>query len=258
MGKLNTIMRFCVTKLWHWSLMKGRLIQLFFEKPLNALKSVPLLVQSMKIVGVILLSVFMVILFLNRFQQFTVSFAKYRPKHEPVDSTAFMKEFKMLEKETGKLNAKLNAFTPKSYYLIINSTNNEFFLFKGSKLAREGKCSTGSYLLLENGKNQKWLFKTPKGEFRILGKKTDPVWKKPDWAFVEDGLTIPSPNHSSRYEYGVLGDYALMLGHGYMIHGTLYQRFLGLPVTHGCIRLNDEDLKIVYRSLDVGAKVFIY
>ena len=71
-----------------------------------------------------------------------------------------------------------------------------------------------------------WMFKTPKGVFQIRGKTTSPVWKKPDWAFVEEGLPVPSVNHNSRFEYGVLGDYALSLGDGYMIHGTLYQRFL--------------------------------
>ena len=102
------------------------------------------------------------------------------------------------------------------------------------------------------------MFNTPKGEFRIQGKTTSPVWKKPDWAFVEEGLPVPPANHYSRFEYGVLGDYALGLGQGYLIHGTLYQRFLGLPVTHGCIRLNDENLALVYRSLQVGSKVYIY
>ncbi|MDP4680055.1 MAG: L,D-transpeptidase, partial [Cyclobacteriaceae bacterium] len=114
------------------------------------------------------------------------------------------------------------------------------------------------YILLKNGDQQQWMFKTPKGIFKILGKTTSPVWKKPDWAFVEAALPVPSANHSSRFEYGVLGDYSLSLGNGYLIHGTLYQRFLGLPVTHGCIRLNDENLEMVYKTLKVGAKVYIY
>jgi len=31
-----------------------------------------------------------------------------------------------------------------------------------------------------------------------------------------------------------------------------------LPVTHGCIRMSDSDLKVVYDTLPVGSKVFIY
>ncbi len=65
-------------------------------------------------------------------------------------------------------------------------------------------------------------------------------------------------NDFSRYEYGVLGDYALAIGDGYMIHGTIYKRFLGMPVTHGCVRLNDEDLEVIYNTLNIGSKVYIF
>ncbi len=163
-----------------------------------------------------------------------------------------------LEGQLKIMKGKLSAKTPRSYYLIINSSSNEFSLYKGTELIRTDKCSTGSYVLLKNGDQQQWMFSTPKGEFRIQGKTTSPVWKKPDWAFVEEGLPVPSANHYSRFEYGVLGDYALSLGEGYLIHGTLYQRFLGLPVTHGCIRLNDENLELVYEHMNVGSRVYIF
>ncbi|MBN1117170.1 MAG: L,D-transpeptidase [Bacteroidales bacterium] len=163
-----------------------------------------------------------------------------------------------INREIATLNKKLNTKRPKSFFLVINSASNEFVLYKGTEIVKKDKCSTGSYILLKNEEDQQWMFKTPRGEFRIQGKTTSPVWKKPDWAFVEEGLPVPSTNHYTRFEYGVLGDYALSIGHGYLIHGTLYQRFLGLPVTHGCIRLNDDNLELVYRSLQVGSKVYIY
>ena len=81
---------------------------------------------------------------------------------------------------------------------------------------------------------------------------------KPDWAFIEEGLPVPKPGDPSRFERGVLGDYALRMADGYLLHGTLYQRFLGMPVTHGCIRLGDADLEVVYHTLPVGAYVYIY
>jgi len=173
------------------------------------------------------------------------------------DSVILKKQLVINEKKIGKLNRQLSRLVPKSPYIVINTTKNEFYLYKNQTLMHQGKCSTGSYVLLLDD-NKHWMFKTPKGEFFIQGKTTAPIWKKPDWAFIEDGLPIPSPNAPARYEYGVLGDYALSLGHGYLIHGTLYQRFLGLPVTHGCIRLGDDDLEIVYQTLNLGSKVFIY
>jgi lipoprotein-anchoring transpeptidase ErfK/SrfK len=165
---------------------------------------------------------------------------------------------KSLNSEIITLNKKIEKFTPGNAYLVVNTTENHFSLYRNRQLILVGVCSTGSYISLEGEGDKKWVFKTPKGDFKVRGKITDPVWRKPDWAFVEEGLPIPSANHPSRYERGVLGDYALAIGNGYLIHGTLYQRFLGLPVTHGCIRMNDADLKVVYNTLPVGAKVFIY
>jgi L,D-transpeptidase ErfK/SrfK len=164
----------------------------------------------------------------------------------------------LLSKKINEIDAHLKSKAPKGNYIIINSSANEFVLRNNAEVLRKDKCSTGSYILLKKGNNQSWMFKTPKGEFKILNKKKAPVWKKPDWAFVEAGTPVPSMNHPSRFEYGVLGDYSLAIGDGYLIHGTLYQRFLGLPVTHGCIRLNDANLELVYKSLAVGSKVYIF
>ncbi|WP_320020080.1 L,D-transpeptidase [Labilibaculum manganireducens] len=165
---------------------------------------------------------------------------------------------KELEAGIAQAQKKMDRLTPGGAYLIVNTSDNTFSLYRNKALIRDGLCSTGSYIKLEAEDNKNWIFQTPKGVFSIQGKITSPVWRKPDWAFVEEGLPIPGSNSSSRFEYGVLGDYALSLGKGYLIHGTLYKRFLGQPVTHGCIRMNDDDLKTVYQSLPIGAKVFIY
>lgn len=169
-----------------------------------------------------------------------------------------VKQKALLESNIRKLNSRLKALSGNSAYLVINTHENSFRLYKNRKLVREGICSTGSYVLLRGGGGQQWLFETPRGYFRVQSKTTSPVWKKPDWAFVEEALPVPPANDNSRFEYGVLGDYALGLGDGYLIHGTLYQRFLGLPVTHGCIRMNDADLEAVYNTLNLGGGVYIY
>lgn len=207
---------------------------------------VPILLMVMVISIPLLLRIVLLQDFFIHSEQIAISQEEYDPVSKQID-----KEIKALDK-------KLAAKTPKSFYLIINSSSNVFSLYKGTQLIKKDKCSTGSYIMLKKGDAQQWIFKTPKGEFKIRGKMTSPVWKKPDWAFIEEGLAVPPSNHSSRFEYGVLGDYALSLGHGYLIHGTLYQRFLGLPVTHGCIRLSDENLEMVYSSLSIGSKVYIY
>jgi lipoprotein-anchoring transpeptidase ErfK/SrfK len=170
----------------------------------------------------------------------------------------YKKQTTLISKDIQRLTKKYNAYTSGQSYIVINTTYNRFFLYQNKKLIREGRCSSGSYTMLQTEGKKKWIFKTPKGKYWIQGKITNPVWKRPDWSFVEEGLPIPSPNDPSRWEYGVLGDYAMSIGNGYLIHGTIYKRFLGMPVTHGCVRLNDDDLEAIYKTLSIGSKVYIF
>jgi L,D-transpeptidase YbiS len=175
-----------------------------------------------------------------------------------VPTATLKREVKTLSESKDRIKTRLAKCTPAEVYLIVNSADNVFTVKKGQTIVRKGLCSTGSYVLLKSPGMREWIFKTPRGMLKILGKKEEPVWVKPDWAFIEEGKPVPSSGSSERNEYGVLGDYALTLGNGYMIHGTLYQRFLGLPVSHGCIRMGDEDLKFIYDILRIGSKVYLY
>ena len=217
-------------------------------------------IKSFVKIGLVVLFIISIWIFvIPSIQEFTLIQA-IKPAHEWTahEEQLLNKRKKALERDISKKRWRIKQLTPSSTYLIVNSETNRFYLYKGEKLLRVGICSTGSNILLENSESDQWIFKTPKGIRRIQGKNTSPVWRKPDWAFVEEGLEIPPKDHPSRYELGVLGDYSLSMGHGYLIHGTLYQRFLGLPVTHGCIRLGDDDLKEVYNKLKVGSYIYIF
>lgn len=153
---------------------------------------------------------------------------------------------------------RLDKLKPVKPYIVVNTTENRFSLRNANgDTIKTGVCSSGKNEILIAG-NKRIVFKTPKGMFDVKNKQEDRPWIKPDWAFIEDGLPIPSARSASRVEVGSLGDYALSIGNGYMLHGTLYQRFLGLPVTHGCVRIGDKDLELIYHTLSKGSKVFIY
>lgn len=183
---------------------------------------------------------------------------KFKTDQELKNDQNYKKQTALLSRDIQRLSKKYMSYTSGQSYIVINTTDNRFFLYRNKKLIREGFCSSGSYTMLKTEGEKKWIFKTPKGKYWIQGKITSPIWRRPDWAFVEEGLPIPSQNDPSRYEYGVLGDYAMSIGDGYLIHGTLYKRFLGMPVTHGCVRLNDEDLEAIYNTLGIGSKVYIF
>jgi L,D-transpeptidase YbiS len=165
---------------------------------------------------------------------------------------------RQLQAEHKKLRASLARKAPRGTYIVIDQANNRLYLKRGDEVLLDAKCSAGSGMILREGENgRSWVFDTPRGAFRVLTKIEDPVWKKPDWAFIEEGKPIPK-DPGERFEYGMLGEYALYFGDGYMIHGTLYERLLGRSVTHGCIRLGREDLRQVWRTAPVGTPIYIF
>jgi L,D-transpeptidase YbiS len=156
------------------------------------------------------------------------------------------------------LSARLAAKIPKRAYVVVNTMENRLYLKESTRTLRDAVCSTGSYRILSAEDGRRWEFKTPRGKHLVQRKVLNPLWVKPDWAFVEEGEPIPAAAAEERFEAGALGRFGLFLGDGYLIHGTLYTRLLGMPVTHGCIRLGDEDLEAVYKAVPVGSPVYIY
>lgn len=157
------------------------------------------------------------------------------------------------------LKQKLNQLTPTGHYIVVDTAHNRLYVKRGKDTVLTAVASTGSGTILDkpDQPGSQWVFDTPRGGFAIQSRLTNPVWVKPDWAFLEEGMSVPS-NAAERVEPGILGDYALGFGKGYFIHGTLYPRLLGKNVTHGCIRLSDDDLKMVYKLTKVGTPLIIF
>ncbi|HEY5610062.1 MAG TPA: L,D-transpeptidase [Thermoanaerobaculia bacterium] len=141
--------------------------------------------------------------------------------------------------------------------ITVDTGANVAYLYRDGALVLKGAAATGMDKMLTKGL-RKWLFRTPRGRHRIVRKVVDPIWVKPDWAFIEEGKAIPPQNARSRRVPGKLGRYALDLGDGIMIHGTDDPTSLGRKVSHGCIRVGDELLKKMYRASDVGTEVWIF
>ncbi|HOW89697.1 MAG TPA: L,D-transpeptidase, partial [Elusimicrobiales bacterium] len=144
-------------------------------------------------------------------------------------------------------------------YAAVDSRANKLYLKKGTRLLWEADCSVGRGGTLRDKRTGRiWEFATPRGEFTVRYKIDHPAWLKPDWAYVENGETPPPRDDPSRLVRGELGEYALDIGNGYLIHGTRNESALGTAVSHGCVRLGAGALEKLYRAAGVGMKVYIY
>src|SRR5688500_18154265 len=101
----------------------------------------------------------------------------------------------------------------------VDVSTNTAYLFLDGQLVHKAPVATGSDTILRKG-TKLWWFRTPRGRHKVVRKIVDPVWTKPDWAFVEEGRKIPPADSPQRRVRGKLGKYALDLGEGIMIHGT--------------------------------------
>ena len=165
-----------------------------------------------------------------------------------------------LAQEHQRLVAAVADHEPSTPYIVINTQENLLLLHAGDQVLRRAMCATGSGRKLEGNKRwHRWTFDTPKGRFAVQRKVADPIWIRPTWDFIEQAEEIPIfAEDRRRFQYGVLGEYALYFLKDFMIHGTLFEVNLGKSITHGCVRLGSKDLRYFYQTVQVGWPVFIY
>jgi L,D-transpeptidase ErfK/SrfK len=102
---------------------------------------------------------------------------------------------------------------------------------------------------------------TPLGVTTIIDKRKHPSWNPPESVRAEheaDGnplpkIVPPGPDNP-------LGEYAMRLGipgGAYLIHGTNKPVAVGMPVTHGCIRMFPEDIEQFFAMVPLNTRVRI-
>jgi len=174
-------------------------------------------------------------------------------------SKSFIRTQRAMSDEVETLRYKVGRRIKNDLHILVDTRANKLYVKKGLTLLWEADCSVGKGGILTDKKTgRRWEFVTPHGQFEVHDKIENPVWTKPDWAFVETGEKVPPPEDASRHVQGELGGYVFNLGDGYLIHGTKNEAVLGHSVSHGCVRLGADDLKKLYELAPRGTRVYIY
>ena len=191
----------------------------------------------------------------------------------------------LLRKQVDSLQNRISGMELQAsypgYYLIIDTYQNRFHLRYGDLLVRSGYCATGKGWT-ENDGGIVWDFSTPRALHSVIRKGENPYWYRPSWYWLERDIRPPrleevieipdSISWDDQIAYyndsltpgermyvvkvpGALGNYKIDLGGGVLLH---YGIGRGWNVSHGCVRLGNADLEVIYRALPVGAPVVIY
>ncbi|GEM_PF-811014 len=93
-------------------------------------------------------------------------------------------------------------------------------------------------------------WETPVGQFEIIEKQANPVWQNP----ITDEIVEPGPNNPLGVRWiGFWTDGKNQLG----FHGTNQNELIGQAVSHGCIRMRNEDIERLYAEAAMGTPIRI-
>ena len=94
---------------------------------------------------------------------------------------------------------------------------------------------------------------------RLKSGRTQPLAASEEKSLTIGGnIIIPPFGTNQRKFKGVMGTRRLNIGDGYALHGTNKPETVGQSVSHGCVRLRNEDIERLYDMVPLGTPVFIY
>jgi lipoprotein-anchoring transpeptidase ErfK/SrfK len=93
-------------------------------------------------------------------------------------------------------------------------------------------------------------WETPKGTFKVIQKIKNPSWEHP-WT----GEVVPSgpDNPLGTRWIGFWTDGKNVIG----FHGTPNEESVGRAASHGCVRMFDKDVQVLFEKVDVGTPVIV-
>ena len=91
-------------------------------------------------------------------------------------------------------------------------------------------------------------WETPVGHFQVIQMEYDPAWEHP-----HTGQIVP-PGKNNPLGRRWIGFY--VSNNKYLgFHGTPNESLLGRPVSHGCVRMRNEDIVKLFEQVSIGTSV---
>ena len=93
-------------------------------------------------------------------------------------------------------------------------------------------------------------WETPTGSFKVLRKQLNPIWKQP---ITGDLIPTGPQNPLGDRWIGFWADERHQIG----FHGTNDEKLVGKPVSHGCLRMRNADIRALYSQVSLGTPVIV-
>lgn len=93
-------------------------------------------------------------------------------------------------------------------------------------------------------------WQTPTGKFSILSKLENPAWQHP---LTQEEIPPGPGNPLGTHWLGFWTDGQAQIG----FHGTDQEDLIGQAVSHGCVRMRNQDIQALYSQVVVGTPVIV-
>ncbi len=123
--------------------------------------------------------------------------------------------------------------------LVIKLSDRRVYLYRGNELKTSYPIAIG-----------KAGWETPVGSYKVMEMQRDPVWEHP-WT----GQLVPpgAKNPLGARWIGFWTDGKNFIG----FHGTPQEKLVGQAVSHGCVRMRNQDILALYAQVDIGTQVTV-
>lgn len=124
-------------------------------------------------------------------------------------------------------------------HLVVKLGQRRVYLYRGDRLLAKYPIAIG-----------KRGWETPTGSFQVLSKEKNPVFK----SFRTGQLIYPGSDNPLGVRWiGIWTDGKTQLG----FHGTNQEELLGQAVSHGCIRMRNQDVTAMFDQVNLGTTVVV-
>ncbi|MBD2611062.1 L,D-transpeptidase [Nostoc punctiforme FACHB-252] len=127
--------------------------------------------------------------------------------------------------------------TVNKKYLLLNLSDRRVYVYKDGKLQASYPVAIG---------RSGW--ETPTGTFAVINMEQNPIWQNP---FTQEIIPAGSQNPLGVAWIGFLSNGGAEIG----FHGTTNEKLIGQAVSHGCVRMRNQDILKLYQQVTIGMPV---
>ncbi|MBF2034403.1 MAG: L,D-transpeptidase [Leptolyngbyaceae cyanobacterium T60_A2020_046] len=123
--------------------------------------------------------------------------------------------------------------------LVIRLNTRQLELYEGDRRVQTFPVAIGQ---------DEW--ETPVGHFVVMDMRRDPVWQHPITGEAI-GSGDQNPLGSRWIGFATQGEYHIG------IHGTYEDELIGQAVSHGCVRMRNADIQLLFDQLNIGTPITV-